>query len=705
MFLYLLFFLSGVPALIYQIVWQRSLFTIFGVNVESVTVVVSAFMLGLGVGSLLGGRISRRPGVPLLALFGLTELGIAGFGLISLPLFRWVAGFLAGAPAGQTFGVTFLLVLFPTILMGATLPMLVTQLVRVNGQVGRSVGILYFVNTLGSAVACFVAALWAMRELGMTGSVWLAAGMNAAIGLSVLALHFRGMGEAGAVVSEEEAGGGELAFPVAVAIAFATGFISLGYEIVWYRLYAFVTGGSPRTFSFVLGAFLAGIAFGSLASRRLAGRARVAGPMAVLVLSANVVGFLIVPVVGWAVARVSFEWTLPLVALAAGLLGATFPLLCQAAVRRSDAGAGLSYLYLSNIAGSALGSYLMGFVLMDMWSLRTVSVFLLVLGMAGAAAISFRLKWVAVVVCGLGVWGSGPLFHMIYERLMYQEEFEAGAPFTDIVETHSGVVTVDADRHIFGGGAHDGILTTSIYSDSCIRPFSLSYIHPAPKEVLLVGVAGGAWSQIVGNHPQVERAVAVEINPGYLTVIGRYPEVAPVLRNPKVQIVVDDGRRWMAAHRDQKFDAILMDTVQHWRASATNLLSVEMLTLARAMLKPGGVIYYNTTYSDDVQKTGSSLFPYAWRFGPFLALSDSPLQLDEARWRAVLGQYRLEGKLVLDPADARAAGRLEALAGYFRAVDETGNEHLAVESAASVRRRTARARVITDDNMATEWAK
>jgi spermidine synthase len=223
--------------------------------------------------------------------------------------------------------------------------------------------------------------------------------------------------------------------------------------------------------------------------------------------------------------------------------------------------------------------------------------------------------------------------------------------------------------------------------------------------VLLVGVAGGAWSQIVGNHPQVERAVAVEINPGYLTVIGRYPEVAPVLRNPKVQIVVDDGRRWMAAHRDQKFDAILMDTVQHWRASATNLLSVEMLTLARSMLKPGGVIYYNTTYSDDVQKTGSALFPYAWRFGPFLAVSDSPLALDEARWRAVLGQYRLDGKLVLDPADARAAGRLEQLAGYFRAVDETGNEHLAVEGAASVRRRTAGARVITDDNMATEWAK
>ena len=159
MFLYLLFFLSGVPALLYQIVWQRSLFTIFGVNVESVTVVVSAFMLGLGVGSLAGGWVSKRPGVPLLAVFGCMELGIAAYGLISLPLFRWVATSMAGAPAGQTFLVTFLLVLIPTVLMGATLPLLVTQLVRIDGQVGRAVGTLYFVNTLGSAVACFVAAL------------------------------------------------------------------------------------------------------------------------------------------------------------------------------------------------------------------------------------------------------------------------------------------------------------------------------------------------------------------------------------------------------------------------------------------------------------------------------------------------------------------------------------------------------------------
>src|SRR3954454_18761424 len=99
---YLLFFLSGFPALIYQIVWQRTLFAIYGVNTESVTIVVSAFMLGLGLGSLAGGRISKSANAPLLLLFGIVELGVAGYGLISLRLFHAVAEFSAGAGAAET---------------------------------------------------------------------------------------------------------------------------------------------------------------------------------------------------------------------------------------------------------------------------------------------------------------------------------------------------------------------------------------------------------------------------------------------------------------------------------------------------------------------------------------------------------------------------------------------------------------------------
>src|SRR5690349_5168805 len=266
-----LFFVSGFPALLYQIVWQRTLFAIYGVNIESVTIVVSAFMLGLGLGSLAGGRVSKKQSAPLLLIFGAVELGIAAFGLVSLPLFRWVAQFTAGAPPLQTGILSFALVVIPTIGMGATLPLLVSHLVKLSGNVGRSVGILYFVNTLGSAVACFAAALFTMCYLGQSGSVRLAAALNVLVGGTVLVLYFRSpAGEQGSI-PERATGKARpaLPFPMGLVLAAIAGFISLCYEIVWYRLYSFAAEGRPESFAYVLGAFLAGIAFGSLLVRRL----------------------------------------------------------------------------------------------------------------------------------------------------------------------------------------------------------------------------------------------------------------------------------------------------------------------------------------------------------------------------------------------------------------------------------------------------
>ena len=96
-YVYAVFFFSGFAALVYQVVWQRSPFAIYGVNIESVTIVVAAFMLGLGLGSTGGGALSARPNAPLLRWFAAVELSIGLYGLASLHLFRWVGGLTAGA--------------------------------------------------------------------------------------------------------------------------------------------------------------------------------------------------------------------------------------------------------------------------------------------------------------------------------------------------------------------------------------------------------------------------------------------------------------------------------------------------------------------------------------------------------------------------------------------------------------------------------
>ena len=184
-YLSFLFLISGLAALIYQIVWQRVLYAAFGVNIESITIIVSIFMFGLGLGSLVGGLLASRFPRHAPALFLACEVGIGAFGLISIPLMHAVARFTLH---GSLFAITltiFALLAVPTMLMGATLPILVTHLHRHYRSVGRSVGLLYFINTLGSAAACFLTADVLFYFFGQRASVLVAAGCNLLVGLLV----------------------------------------------------------------------------------------------------------------------------------------------------------------------------------------------------------------------------------------------------------------------------------------------------------------------------------------------------------------------------------------------------------------------------------------------------------------------------------------------------------------------------------------
>jgi predicted membrane-bound spermidine synthase len=189
--IYVVFLLSGFAALLYQVVWQRALYAIYGINIESVTMVVTAFMLGLGLGSLAGGVVSKDPKRPVLLYFSLVELGIALFGSVSLSVFHAVGRVTLGMSAVPTFFVTFLLVLVPTMLMGSTLPLLVAHLVRDNKNVGKSVGTLYFVNTLGSAFASAASVLVILGHAGQAGSVRIAALFNLTVSLLAYLAHRR----------------------------------------------------------------------------------------------------------------------------------------------------------------------------------------------------------------------------------------------------------------------------------------------------------------------------------------------------------------------------------------------------------------------------------------------------------------------------------------------------------------------------------
>lgn len=191
-----LFFLSGTAALIYQVAWQRTLYNLFGINMESVTIIVSVFMFGLGIGALAGGWLSRLRGRTLPMLFVAIELGIGLFGVFSLPLISRVGAAAQLQPLPQMAATVFALLAVPTFLMGATLPVLVAYVHRESGDVRASVARLYFVNTLGSAAACFLTVNVLFAISGLRASTLIAAACNAAVA-ALCAVYAMGQPEDG----------------------------------------------------------------------------------------------------------------------------------------------------------------------------------------------------------------------------------------------------------------------------------------------------------------------------------------------------------------------------------------------------------------------------------------------------------------------------------------------------------------------------
>lgn len=515
-----------------------------------------------------------------------------------------------------------------------------------------------------------------------------------------------------------------MGFAVALVVAGAAGFIALSYEIIWYRVISYASWGLPGAFGLLLAAYLFGLALGSRIAGRFcsddaAGNAKVLRSLAAFTFFANVVAWLVVPTFGWVSKLWDWPPALAAVIVAAALLGAILPLVAHFGIKPDDkAGVNLSYVYLANIVGSSAGSLITGFVFFDAFTLQTTSAIVACLGMVLVAALvilsdlrsSQRIFGMALTAAAavLFIKMTPVCYDRIWERLQYKTIFKDDTKFLDVVETKSGVVAVTKDRMVFGGGAYDGKVSTSLRWDSngIFRAHGVGAMHPAPKNVLMIGLATGAWAQVVANVPGVEKLTVVEINPGYLQLIAKYPEVKTVLTNPKVEIQVDDGRRWLNRHPDATFDFIVMNTTWNWRAHSTNLLSTEFFNLARSRLAPGGILYFNSTSSEDVQFTAATTFPHALRVWNFVAVSDSPFSWDKERWKTVVTTMKIDGELLVDVKDPDNERFLVDTYAYPDTVNEPSSVE-GLEARDSLLKRTGAmgAKIITDDNMVPEWRK
>jgi spermidine synthase len=438
----------------------------------------------------------------------------------------------------------------------------------------------------------------------------------------------------------------------------------------------------------------------------------------ILLVAGNILAVLVPPIFSAAVRMVprsiAYSIAMVLLASAGALLGTTFPMVCHLTAHPyGSTRENLRPFYLSNLAGSIAGAVVAGYVLAQLPS-PALRVLIAASGFALGFTVIFRSgihnRHHALVNVLAAIWALfllAPTPQRIYENLYST----SGGVFARVVENRHGVVAVDSDnRTVIGGGVPDGMFNVDPLTDvnGIKRCYSLfGFLSRPPKHVLMIGLSSGSWAQVIVNDPEVESLSIVEINPGYLKLIPEHPEVASILHNPKVNIAIDDGHRWLLRNPKVKFDLIVMNTSISWRANATNLLSREFLELVQRHLEPGGTHFYNTTWSPEALLTAVSVFPYAVRISNFVAVSGDPLRFDADYWKGIMKTYRIDGVPVLDLSRHEDQMFLDTVVSdaqlALSSPNPTGIKTAYFEFEKSLRSRWAGRTVVTDDNMAVEW--
>jgi spermidine synthase len=502
-----------------------------------------------------------------------------------------------------------------------------------------------------------------------------------------------------------------LPFPLVCATLLAIGYISLSQEILWFRLLGFMTANRPQVFGLMLAAFLFGIGAGSLHSKKACepdGR-----PVEYLVRAlflAIVVFYLALPAVAatsaWLAKGSAQVVAYVLIGAVAFFTGGILPMLIHLGIpaQRPDAARAMSWLYFANIIGATFGPLVTGFILLELYSLEANIVILSALTALLLLALlavlpkdrAYKLRAAGLMVAmAAGGWMLHANLYRDHLELL-QSGVRNHEPFAHKLENRSGIITVDAHPNgdiMFGNGIYDGRYNLDPLRNTNLidRAYMMASLHRKPARVLEIGLSTGSWAKVIAEYQPVQSLTIVEINKGYPAVMLHYPEIADVMRDPKVKMYFDDGRRWLRNHPDEKFDFILMNTTYHWRSNTTNLLSAEFLEMARQHLAPGGVIYYNATHSKDVVYTAATVFKHVTTYSTFVAASDAPFDLSADERRANLLLFRRDGGGALFNENPHLRQALERMA--TEPLPERREEYLA---------KTGLWR-ITDDNMAVEY--
>ena len=731
-----LLILSGICALVYQVLWLRLLSLTFGVTTHAASTVLASFMGGLALGSFVAGRLADRVRHPL-RLFGLVELSIgacalatpaalAGVHRLYLAVFPHLPESLAVATPIR-FALSFAVLLVPTALMGATLPIVVkSSLARID-RIGTRIGVLYASNTAGAIVGALLAGFYLIPHIGLTRSFLLAAGVNALVGVIAVATS-RYVPAIPRSSSNAPAAEASAVIPrvsyVVLAVFAVSGFASLALEVIWFRVLILFLGPTTYAFTLMLASVLAGIAAGSaLVAPVMRLRLDWLQALAVLQLGAAIVSQQsfsslrrATRVPEWLSSLAVWPGSDFLLPAAVATVVAIFPTavffgLAFPVGLRLWAGADpterhtaerIGVFYSVNVCGGIVGSIVAGFVLLpelgSRGSLIAVSALFLLSGLVLQAALARHRPALTVLVAGGAVFVFAVQAQSVSQPLdLARRRVHSGAPDLWHEEGIQTTVTVvggpgTGNRIMFLDGRHQADDSPSmIFIHRRIGTLP-AVLHPRPRRALIVGLGGGVTPGALSQFPGLQLDI-VELSASVMRAAAFFSHVNfDVLRRGNVRTHLDDGRNFLLRTRTQ-YDVITADAILPRHAGANNVNSVEYFRLVRNALAPDGVaLHWNgaTTGTEYalILRAFVAAFPEAtlWGDGTLMVGTKQPLTVSRSRIEAMLHDPATREVLALMHVES-----FDHLARMFRA------------SPADIRAFVGEGPLLTDDKPAIEY--
>ncbi|MBW4536891.1 MAG: fused MFS/spermidine synthase [Pleurocapsa minor HA4230-MV1] len=697
-FLFALYFISGFTALLYQVAWQRMLGLFSGSDVRSVTIIVASYLLGLGLGNLLGGSVSDRlTNQKCVMVYGSCNLAIAAFALASRFIFYDLL-FLRLQYLAQslpvTLGIVFFSLLIPTVLMGISLPMLSKAVNRSAEGAASLIGWLYGFNTLGSGLGTLVSGWYIVGTLGYDKTVYLGALFSFTVGVSALILAAR-FSPSNFLEHKSEVATAPLANKTQslqswYLLVFLSGFTAISWEIIWFRVLDIALQSNAYTYGHLLAFVLISSALGSMIGAKAV--AYIRQPKKVFLIIQGIIslysaiaiwgiglywqahpglrsdaGFINLDNLG---AEVLFKYlVIPgvITIVPSLLMGFYFPLVQQAVQQNyGELGKRVGFIYLASILGNTLGSLLTGLVLIDILGTAGSIRLLVIIGICFLLSIRDNLLKNLLITTLIMLAVATTVVFPNNKRLWAALHTVDPQAYFQVVEDSTSVAAIaetNGTGKLFASGqVQANFPYLHIHGLLGSTP---ALLHPNPEKIMIIGLGSGGTPHTVGVNPLTKKIKIIELLGAELPVLQQYAQrpagkaLKHLFQDPRYEIIVGDGRRELTMSQE-KFDIIEADAIQPWRSRAGMLYSQEFFQEVEAHLKPGG-FFVQWDVGAGAQQTMQSVFPYVVKVGMagnlwILIGSDTPVAFDKNLLLQRLAQPQVIGFLKqaqIDPVKVR----------------------------------------------------